>query len=532
MKNLRRIAVLVLAVTVLFCGGRAVPARGDATGAVPASAGKDISAKTKRVIRPGEIKFSSEFGRIIETYDGGGDKLIVHIQDAHTNYEAQKNAADILEELINKYGLYLILVEGGSRDVSLNHYRENAPLETRKQNADKALREGIIAGEEYLNIASDYPMKLQGIEDRGVYDQNMVAFLGVDKGKDEALAYIKTIAGFINVLKPRIYTKEAKELDDMRVGFKAATVGLADYTRYLDDTTRQRKIDLGAYPNFKKLMDTTRIEKEIDFTLVEKERAEVIDLLSKKMDQAAMGEMLTRSVDFKAGKLTPAQYHNYLKDVIADNKADLKKYPNLEKYIRYIAVYESLDSAALFKELKNIQEKVEQALVTDEEAKRFLRISKDVEFLEGFINLQLSPDDFEYYKQNEGNFNIPAWARFVNSQAAKYKLNRTVPDDTGAIDKVMPSVRDFYTVARKRDDIFMNNAKKYMDAEGVNFAVLIAGGFHTPPLTKLFQDNKISYLVVSPKVLKQTDEKLYHKILTEGWAPQSEAAPAAQPENQ
>ena len=488
-----------------------------ATAAAPAAATE--TAKPPQVIKPGEIKISAEYGRIVETFDGGSDKLVIHMQDAHTNYEAQKNAAMIIEELINKYKLYLILVEGGSRDVTLNRYRDGTPLEERKKNADQMLKEGQIAGEEYLNIASDYPMKLQGMEDRALYDQNMEAFLGVDKYKAEALALTGAMDAVMADLKPKVYSKALKELDNKRLEFKGEQASLSDYAKYLEGLAKSKKIDFASLPNYKNLVDSISLEKAIDFNIVEKERAEVIDVLGKNMGADELNELLTKSVEFKSGQLTQAQYHTYLSDMIARAKIDIKKYPNLAKYITYVINYAKIDSAGLFKEIKSVEEKIEQALATDDEQKRLLKISKNLELFEGFIELKLSPDDFDYYEQNAGDFIIPEWARFLNSEALKYKLTRTVPDDTSVMDKIIPPVKDFYAAARKRDIVFLNNTKKYMDAEKVNIAVLIAGGFHTPSLMRLFRENKISYIVIAPKVVKPTDEQLYHKILTEGWAP-------------
>jgi hypothetical protein len=480
------------------------------------------------IVKPGEIKISQEYGRITETFNGSDDKLVVHVQDAHTNYEAQKNSAHILEDLINQHGLYLILVEGGSRDVSLNRYREQYPMETRKSMAEESLKNGVIAGEEYLNIVSDYPMKLQGIEDRALYDQNMTAFLDVDKNKDNALLFTNVLSGIVSTLKGKLYNRALKELDEKRIGFKEAATSLNDYVKYLDVPAKSKRINLSAYPNYNNLISSVDIEKTIDFPAVEKERSGVIDALSKVINQDELNELLTKSVDFKVGRLSQAQYHNYLKGVMAKGNMDLRKHQNLDRYISYVTTYEKIDSTRLFKELGALEEAIGRALSVNDDQRRLLKISKDLELLVDFINLKLAPDDFDYYQKNEGDFNISVWSRFLNDQMSKYKMAQRIPENNQAVNTVIPSLKSFYATARKRDEIFLDNTKKYMGAEGVNIAVLIAGGFHTPTLMKLFRENNISYLVVSPKVIKPTDEKLYHKILTEGWAPSEGTGTGAQ----
>ncbi|MBU4343249.1 MAG: hypothetical protein KKG21_04490, partial [Candidatus Omnitrophica bacterium] len=77
---------------------------------------KPIKHTFQRSINPLKIKIPKEYGTIIESHVGSNGKLIIHIQDAHANYEGQMNLANILESLINDYELNLILVEGGSTD--------------------------------------------------------------------------------------------------------------------------------------------------------------------------------------------------------------------------------------------------------------------------------------------------------------------------------------------------------------------------------------------------------------------------------
>ena len=72
-----------------------------------------------------EITIPDQYGSIIETHEGANGKLIVNIQDAHANYEAQKNIAAIIESLIDNYNMNLVLMEGKltTRDFKYLRYR-------------------------------------------------------------------------------------------------------------------------------------------------------------------------------------------------------------------------------------------------------------------------------------------------------------------------------------------------------------------------------------------------------------------------
>src|SRR3990167_202224 len=115
-------------------------------------------AALEDVIRdPSLLEMPFEFTTLKEL-NKGGDRLIIHIQDAHSNLSGQESLAGALDRLIRAYGIQTVLVEGSSADVSLTETRKSAPLETWKPVAKRLLFDGIISGEEYLNLTTEHPM--------------------------------------------------------------------------------------------------------------------------------------------------------------------------------------------------------------------------------------------------------------------------------------------------------------------------------------------------------------------------------------
>src|SRR3990167_505083 len=76
------------------------------------------SFKSGRILQdPSRFETPIEFANLKEIYKGTGDKLIIHIQDPHTNLSGQENLAKTLDNLIQKYShgqtsSIPILVEG------------------------------------------------------------------------------------------------------------------------------------------------------------------------------------------------------------------------------------------------------------------------------------------------------------------------------------------------------------------------------------------------------------------------------------
>jgi ATP-dependent 26S proteasome regulatory subunit len=70
-----------------------------------------------------QIHIPPEIGRVIEVYQAENrtlqteNRLIIHIQDLHTNPEAELNLAKILELLLKDYQLGLVCSEGADGEV-------------------------------------------------------------------------------------------------------------------------------------------------------------------------------------------------------------------------------------------------------------------------------------------------------------------------------------------------------------------------------------------------------------------------------
>ncbi len=107
--------------------------------------------------------------------------------------------AKLLEILIQREGIDLVLVEGGTGDVSLDSLRRVAWKKVRQRVSEDFLRQGKITGEEYLQLASDYPFELWGVEDQSLYRQNLNVFLdGASRRENVSKALGQTLIGSKN----------------------------------------------------------------------------------------------------------------------------------------------------------------------------------------------------------------------------------------------------------------------------------------------------------------------------------------------
>jgi hypothetical protein len=517
-RNLLLIVVFIICIVVLYVAMRKTDKTKDMYD-------NSLSAQTAVLNGPHDINSAKDvpipvdipegIGHLSEGYTapGGNARVVIHIQDIHTNYEAQKNLSKMLEIMIKDNGLRLVMVEGGWGNVSLSYLRSYAGSERRQEVAEEYLREGKISGEEYLDIVADYDIQLEGVEDESLYKTNLDVFFEIEKFRQQASAELAALERIIDRLKKKIYSPQIIELEKIRQDYDNENVTLADYYRYLEMSAAKTGQDISGYPYFSRFMAVVRSESSINFTSVEKERAALIETLSRNLSKQELAGLVAKSLEFRLNKLTPVQYHDYLFNTARQAGRSTRGYANLERYMEYIRMHNMIDTAKLFDEADELLCAVENAMIKGPSQKRLYVISKNARILDNFLQLKLIPNDFKYYKQDPGSFLTSGWVEFLQQQAQHGKISTNIIKPAITLDKHLSTLVRFYDLANQRDDIFVQNVLRLMDEGNVNIAVLIAGGFHTPNLKQKFKECGLSYIVAAPHTTQQTDPERYRYIL-------------------
>ena len=172
-----------------------------------------LSPQDKILKNPSLFEAPLEFSTLSEVRAGNQEKFIIHIQDAHSNFSGQENLANTLSELMKKYNVRLVLSEGGWGDCSLTPMKKIASTEVWKKVARRFLISGELQGEEYLNLVSDQPMKIVGVEDPRLYDQGLEHYKALAQKREAVLAYIKKIQIGIEKVKSKVYPRELLEYE-------------------------------------------------------------------------------------------------------------------------------------------------------------------------------------------------------------------------------------------------------------------------------------------------------------------------------
>lgn len=456
-------------------------------------------------VDPSKINVPKESGRIVEVYKSANPNapVIVYLQDIHSNYEAQKAEAAILESLVRNDGFDLMLLEGKQADSNkdFKYLREQAPLESRINSAEDLLKDGTIACQNYLDLTTDLAFTITGVEDMKMYKKAREDHLAIIDKSAEMVKLTDILKNIASNLKLHIYSKEMRDLDDKIAAYNKDEIGLIEYVKTAQTLAAANNIDVKALPNVALFIDASAQETNIDFAAVETERAKAIADIEKAVtDPKAKEDFTAKNLKFRTGDISQGEFYSYLKDTAAAAKVDLAPSKNLNAYTQYITTYEKIDTNVLFKELDQLVDNVKNAMLKTPEEKQLSKIDKGLSILSDMVNTKLVPDEYNYFTANKAEFDIKGWLEFMKTNSAKFALTNPVPDDAKVLEDNLGLLEKFYAESIDRDSAFITNIKAKLAAMNKDKAVFICGGFHTPNMKSLLKDSGFSYVVVAPRV--------------------------------
>ncbi len=456
-----------------------------------------------------KLDIPEKYGRVVESYQGKDNRLIVQIQDLHTNYEAQANEAKLIYHLLKNKGWRLVATEGAEGEVDTSIFELFDDTATKEEVARFFMSKGQITGAEYLHILKKIPFTIYGAEDTDLYRKHLNSFNNSLSYKDDVLQYCRQVKDALNEIKSHIYAPELKELDRKISAYDERKLSLNKYVGYLNRIFFRYSVNLKRFPNFERLGGIIELEEEIDFKKVEKEHLNAIKELSQGLSEKELADLIVKSVDFKAEKISAGKYYGHLRKLIAGKSFSLRTYPNLERYIYYIIISEQINHRRLFSEIKDLEKVAKETLYTNSGQARLDRLLKNIDILEGFINIKLTNEDVGYYYSHKSEFTPQIFRSFIQKYASQYNLNNPFYN----FSTCLPEMENFYTLADQRDKILIENTLKAMQVKGEKAAILICGGFHTRGITELLKQKEISYIIITPKVGSKMDTELYFSVL-------------------
>ena len=495
---------------------------------------------------------------IWEAPPSSSSRVILHIQNAHANYGAQKKIQELLEYLNKTYAIKTIFVEGAAEDLNPD-YLKLFPDKTRNlELADLLAQQGELTGAELflLEADTDYgpqtidhrqkkDSKLQsgavqahGIEDADLYRHNYEALKKVFGAEPLVNRYLQGYEARLEALSSKIYPNDLRRVLSDWQKFEKGHREFMPYVRSLAaDAKRVLKLDLESlfsqveWPQITRLLVLQGMEKDLDTAKALEEK----DKLGRFLKAKGVSQRIIAEVEnFKEQRLSVRQGQGDImqpRDVLealvkeASPKGfKFSDYPSFSLYAGYLILKSELDAKELFEEIKVLFGKILDSLAASPNQKALLGLYRDEELARKLLRLELSRKDWKDAigrKEQLGMDSLISGLKDLSASVTKEM--RLAPTDLET-KKLSPKFRDevlglyneafsFYEFARRRESMFYEKIDSVMNRESLSKAVLITGGFHTDGMTDLFREHNVSYGILTPRLMEKSDEKAYRNTM-------------------
>ncbi|MBI4550462.1 MAG: hypothetical protein HY714_06015 [Candidatus Omnitrophica bacterium] len=474
-------------------------------------------------LNPYNLIVPEKFGSIEEIFQGApGTPLVIHIQDAHANYEAQLNIKRILKHLSKSYNINLIQLEGASSKLNPAIFETAYLKQANYKLADYMMREGRLSGAEAFAIEADQPVVLEGVENRALYMENLRTFRSVYSHQEEIKDFFKSARVLAKDLRIKLLNEELLDLTRNMEAYAKESIDLLDYLLYLNKLSERHKLaslksltEIGRFPNLVRIIRLNGLEKELNEGALKRE-ADTLKKEFYRVTKAPEVKELLASLELKKKGMKPRVYFRKLTALAEKHGVELLAYPQLRVMSEFLILQDEIEHHGLFDEVHRLEKLTQKRLLKKREERKLIELLRSIDLLEQYFKLEVNREKLAYIVKRYEKLR-PSHIR--SELDALARQSQVMPSDyTGdvlALDKYMEDVEYFYRVVLERDRLFVENVLAKTKESKADRTVLITGGFHTDGLTTLLRKQNVSYLVVIPKVdVKQNSEK-YVKIMME-----------------
>ena len=466
--------------------------------------------------------------------DGKGP-CVVHIKDAHANYEAQRNIRQILTVLHKNYGIKMVAVEGAGGPLDSKYLKFFADPERNRKVADYLARQGEISGAD-LFILDEPDARPLGIESIGDYAANLNSFRRVLVAKEESDELISYFESQLDLVMPRLLDKNLLKFVKSWEGFHIRRNELLTYVNGIGkEAAALLQIDFSKietqveWPFLWRILKLKELEARLDSKKIQKEQENLIQNLKEwgvsqelasefaklKIRDPGTEAAKQESKDSGAG-WTPRWVFERLVEEAGPHGFRFADYPQYSFYAQYLVLQNEIEASRLFGEVNRLSDRLLAVLAKSKEEKEIILFIRDIRMFKKIYGLELLREDVSQLKQRSQDWMPSRMAeRLTQLKEAAGVTNHKIEISSlvEKLDPLMKEVIRFYELAEKRDKILMTNTLKAMRDQGETRAVIITGGYHADGIKEQCQREGISYVCMSPKIRELDTESRYVKIM-------------------
>ncbi len=395
---------------------------------------------------------------------------VIHIQDVHQNAEAQSNISKTLKTLLDKNQVAMVALEGAFDELQLNSFQTYPYPEVIQTVADNLLKNKQLSGPLHAALTSPQATSVAfvGVDDQRHYDENVAAYLNAAPCAEKAKKALAEKKQELVRKKESTLSTALRKFDSTVECYQQDQISLSAYAQTLLETEKFS----GQHENIVHFLEAARLESTLDSNAVERERAQLISILARKLSPAAMTEFSNQTIAFRVGQLTHAHFYSNLQRLCDAHDIQLAQFPSMQRYLRYVMLSDGIDAKKLFQELRRTEKTVYAALERTSEETALIEQSHVLNLTGKLLDFSLTREEWNEYRQ----------------------ISKTTD--------ALKSFEAFYEEASLRDDDMANSFLKNSATAKAGLRVLVTGGFHSSDIDEKLA--KTGYTVMSfvPKISK------------------------------
>ncbi len=500
------------------------------------------------------IEIPESLGTIKERFapdfrDGSGEPAaIIHIQDAHANYEAQVNTKKILEHLKKEYGVDLVFLEGAVEKFDPEQIQFLKDPERAKKTADLLTRDGVISGAELFLLEERLAEQKRGqspggavpfstaygVEDPKLYRDNLDTFQAVIEKKNLSGPFLSHVQAQIFKESSRRFNKKLQDFFKQWIFYQNTQSEWIRHIGFLHAYAREvLNLDLSdpanqwEWPQLLRFFKLQGLEKKIN---LEKARQDISKLdrwlarhgVPKRLILGVQRfDPLQKEKNQNPWKEeTPRHFLEGLYHEMSPKGFSFKHYPYFSRLAGVTILQNELEAAELLGETNRLTKLLLRRLAIKKEERELLFLYRDSLLLEKLFSLELAREDSEQIRKRVKKIRPSVLIQRLQAVYPKVSANSPQSTDhriflkTTTVDLLFDHALAFYRTAMVREEVIFQKTLSKMKEFKKSKAVLITGGFHSEGLFSQFKEKDISYIEITPHLSDLTDNKTYQGIMT------------------
>lgn len=440
--------------------------------------------------------------------------LIVIIQDAHGNLEAQENIEGLLAYLSRAYGIDDVFLEGAAGMLEPGKFDFSESRELNEKAWKMLFERGVLSGADRHVLKQDSRDTVMGVEDESLYARDLSAFREVLDQRNASEAFVEGLSAQLELLGSHYLAKDLRGFlrswwkyekgDEALIGFckkvvekakEACSVDLGDYRRQVE------------WPQLTRMAVLLGAEEKLDRDAAGREKT----LCIQEMKEKGVNPGIVGRFEDSDGEKSLRVLFERVFDDPAGGTISMDQYPALMDWARICIFKQEMSGEPLYEELNRMSGKILRSMAGTAEEKEIVSLYEELGLVRKLFRLELSRKDWDAVRAEVKTISPAAFGKRLEELAIDLsgRVSARRSKNERRMELLFHRALKFYVLARERDRVFIDIALGSMKERKKNKAVLVTGGFHAEGLKRLMKESGIAFVDLQPIIRQELKDDLY-----------------------